>query len=885
MPSLILGIRARAAERGASLFSRSADRARVSAVRASTRVGALNVGLTRAGGSGLRAAAALAAVAGALAAVAAARRAVTVIADFERTLANVRAVAVDSTQALGLQELQFQRLTDTARELGATTEATAVQAGEGLLFLARAGFSTTEAIESLPDVLNLAIGQGIELGEVADFTSNILRQFNLTAEETERVVDTLTNTANSSNTNVRQLADAFKFVGPLAAALGADVETVAGAVGVLGDAGIQASLAGTNLRGILAALIDPTNRAENALRSLSLTNEEVDPTLVGLSGAFRNLRDAGLDAETALQIFNRRQVAAGLILADSVDQLDALTDANRKARGEAQRIADLIGDTVTGAFRRATSAATDLALEIGETGLRQALSLTLNLLTTGLRETTSTIRDWREEFLNSTLVIEGETFRFGDVFVATLQTVGGRIQNFWNVLFTQEARDAFQDVRDFLKTFVNNFIASVNALSLLIEIPFERLATLAIAAQKLADSLVDIFNDPQAFAQAARDFQQTIADALDPKDIFNQFKREAGQLFNTDFIGSTFGDLKPLGEKAAIDFITGFGGEIQSRARTLAAQRRKEVEEIAVALAAEFAVTATQVANFGFVLDASSDANAERTERRVREAEAIAKGREELDGFFTSLQNEVRLAGLGADAREEAIALMELEAIARENNITLTERQIETTKGLVRELQRAERTRDVADSIGQSFGDAFESVIIGGQDLKESLSNLFDAIISELFNVLVTQQVVQQISNSLNQSQGFGNLVNSTQGTGVGASTPGGQNLGQLQPFVGAQGLAISAGSVVPAQTGAVLTGPTLMPLGSGQTVLAGEAGAEGILPLTRTANGDLGVRSSGGGGRIINQNIVVQTPDADSFRRNMNFVIRDARNGLRSVR
>lgn len=320
----------------------------------------------------------LTALFGGLSAALVLRQSISTFSAFEETMATVQGVTRASAD-------EFERLQETARQLGATTRFTASQSGEALLFLARAGFDVQESLDAVGATLNLAAAGNIDLGEAADFASNILSQFNLAASQTTRVVDTLVSTSNRSNTNVRQLAESMKLAGPVAGALRIDVETTAAAIGALGDSGIQASLAGTNLRGILAALLQPTSRATQALGDMNLTVRDVSPATNDLVEVIRSLADANLDAEKAVAIFGRRNAAAALILANSVDKVDELTEANRDATGEAQRMADVMNDTLAGSLRTLVSALQEATLATAEQGLAGGFRTLIDLSTDVVR--------------------------------------------------------------------------------------------------------------------------------------------------------------------------------------------------------------------------------------------------------------------------------------------------------------------------------------------------------------------------------------------------------------------------------------------------------------------------------------------------------------------
>lgn len=159
--------------------------------------------------------------------------AVSLFSGFDDTMRKVGAVTKATTTEL-------KAMTETAKLMGATTRYTATQAAEALSFLGMAGFSAADAMEALPDVLNLAAAGGLELGTAADIATNILSGFGLEISQLARVNDVLTETFTNSNTTLGELGEGFKYVGPIAKGVGADFEDLLAAMGKLGDAGIKA---------------------------------------------------------------------------------------------------------------------------------------------------------------------------------------------------------------------------------------------------------------------------------------------------------------------------------------------------------------------------------------------------------------------------------------------------------------------------------------------------------------------------------------------------------------------------------------------------------------------------------------------------------------------
>ncbi|MDC1268157.1 phage tail tape measure protein [Gammaproteobacteria bacterium] len=286
---------------------------------------------------------------------------------FEQSLAEVKAV----TQATSAEMVGMEK---AARKLGATTRFSASEAAEGMRFLGMAGFETSEIITAMPGLLDLAAASGLDLGTAADITSNIMSGFNLVASESSRVADLLAGAASSANTNVQQLGEGMKFVAPLASAFNIEIEDVTAAMGVMSDAGLQASLAGTGLRIALAKMADVTPDAEKALKKYGLTAEDVDPSTNNLVDTITRLSEAGLTATDALEIFDIRGAPAILALTSQSGRLNELAESFRNIDGRAKEMAETMADTLTGDLLIAKSALQELALVINDkSGLTDSL--------------------------------------------------------------------------------------------------------------------------------------------------------------------------------------------------------------------------------------------------------------------------------------------------------------------------------------------------------------------------------------------------------------------------------------------------------------------------------------------------------------------------------
>ena len=303
---------------------------------------------------------------------------VRVLAGYEQAMSTVKAIT-------GANAKEFKELREETQRLGATTRFSASQAAEGAAFLARAGFSTEKVLASLNDTLLLAQAGNLDLGRAADIASNVLTGFRLPVSDAARVVDVLAFAANNANTDVSQLGDAMKFVAPVAAGLGVEIEEAAAAIGILSNAGLQGSLAGTGLRRVLAELESPASKTKKILKSLGVEQEEYRVSAVGLTKALQVLRDAGVDTGQALDIFGDRGGPAFAVLAEGLGDVESMTEALDNAEGTARTMAEVMDDNLMGSLLAVKSAAEALVIAMGDAGVTSALVKALEALATVLR--------------------------------------------------------------------------------------------------------------------------------------------------------------------------------------------------------------------------------------------------------------------------------------------------------------------------------------------------------------------------------------------------------------------------------------------------------------------------------------------------------------------
>lgn len=290
---------------------------------------------------------------------------IKVAAQFEQQMAKVAAVS-------GASDAELQKLTATARNLGATTNWSASQAAEGMEFLAMSGFNTEQSIKAMPGMLNLASAGAIDLGAAADIASNVLTGFNLKASETGRLGDVLTNAFTTSNVDLRMLGETMKYVAPVAAATGVSLEQAAAMAGQLGNAGIQGSNAGTALRAVISRLSAPTGAAAKALKDLGIQTQDASGNLRSVPDILADMNNAMNVMGTATKqgitsaVFGLEAASAATVLLGNAGsgELQKYTESLKKT-GTATKVAAKQNATAMGSMRRLSSAVESIGITIG----------------------------------------------------------------------------------------------------------------------------------------------------------------------------------------------------------------------------------------------------------------------------------------------------------------------------------------------------------------------------------------------------------------------------------------------------------------------------------------------------------------------------------------
>lgn len=290
-------------------------------------------------------------------------------ADFEKQMSRVKAIS-------GATETEFKSLKEEALRLGATTSKSASEVAKGMEDMAAMGFSVNEIMAAMPGVISAAEAAGSDLAVTSGIVAAALNAFQLEASEASRVADILAMTANVSAAGVEDMGYAFKYAAPIANSLGISMEEVAAAIGIMTNAGLEGSQAGTSLRQILISLNNPAEAQAKIMEKLGFSMRDANGESKSLSEIIGDLTKAteGMTKAEKLATIAKlvgSEAASGMIsiLEGGVDRLDEFTEALRNSEGAAKDAAEVMMDNYAGSFEEFQGALETLGIKVGDSFL------------------------------------------------------------------------------------------------------------------------------------------------------------------------------------------------------------------------------------------------------------------------------------------------------------------------------------------------------------------------------------------------------------------------------------------------------------------------------------------------------------------------------------
>lgn len=321
-------------------------------------------------------------------------------ADFEASMSKVAAVS-------GATGSELEALSAKAREMGSKTKFSASEAAEAMNYMAMAGWKTEDMLSGIEGVMNLAAASGEDLATTSDIVTDALTAFGLSAQDSGHFADVLAAASSNANTNVSMMGETFKYCAPIAGALGFSVEDTAEAIGLMANAGIKSTQAGTSLRTIMTNLSGEVKICGENIGEVTVATTNADGSMRDLSDILADCRVAfsGLSesekAAAAESLVGKNAMSGFLALMNAGEgDIAKLSGAIDNCNGAAQSMADTMNNNLEGQLTILKSQLQELAISFGEillpavkkiVGWVQGFIDVLNSLPDGVKETIVTV--------------------------------------------------------------------------------------------------------------------------------------------------------------------------------------------------------------------------------------------------------------------------------------------------------------------------------------------------------------------------------------------------------------------------------------------------------------------------------------------------------------
>ena len=292
--------------------------------------------------------------------------AVKTAADFDTGMSKVAAIS-------GATGDDLDALRAKAREMGAKTKFSASEAASAFEYMAMAGWKTGDMLDGIEGIMSLAAASGEDLATTSDIVTDALTAFGMSAQESGHFADILAAASSNANTNVSMMGETFKYAAPVAGALGYSAEDTALAIGLMANAGIKASQAGTAIRSGLTRLVKPTKQVQEAMDKYGISITDSNGRMYTLEEMMLQLREklGGLsEAEqgaAAAAIFGTNAMSGWLAIINGSDEdFNKLSNAIDNCDGTSEQMAATMQDNLAGQLTILKSQLEELAISFGE---------------------------------------------------------------------------------------------------------------------------------------------------------------------------------------------------------------------------------------------------------------------------------------------------------------------------------------------------------------------------------------------------------------------------------------------------------------------------------------------------------------------------------------
>lgn len=458
----------------------------------------------------------------------AAAAAVKVGVSFESEMSKVSAIS-------GATGDELQKLTDKAKEMGAKTKFSASESAQAMEYMAMAGWKTQDMLSGIEGIMDLAAASGEDLATTSDIVTDALTAFGLSASDSTHFANVLAAASSNANTNVGMMGETFKYVAPVAGALGYSVEDCAVAIGLMANSGIKASQAGTALRSIFTRMAKPTNEVQGAMDALGISLTKSDGSMKSLNEIMVDLRKgfSGLTQDQKAQMaaaLGGQEAMSGLLAIVNASQgdFDKLASAIKNADGTAANMSETMQDNLEGAVTILKSSLEGLGIEIYE-------SLDTPLKNTAV-QATQAVSDMTDAFKNGGL--KAAVKEAGNIFAD----------------FAVDAASHAPEMVDTAVDFIESFISGVSGNK-------GRLLTAAAeVAESIAGGLASLL--PAELKKPAQDAVEALSESLNSGGLKSAGKKAVSVFKNLTKAAGTLAKAALPPVTKAIDLLSGNLGVI-----------------------------------------------------------------------------------------------------------------------------------------------------------------------------------------------------------------------------------------------------------------------------------------------------------------------------------
>ena len=309
-------------------------------------------------------------------------------------------------------EGRFRGMEHNIRNIGVKTKFTAPEVADASRFLAMAGLNIEEINSAIRPIADIALIADTDIGETADVVTNIMTAYGMGANQMRDIADKMTMTFTMSNTTLPEMAESYKYFASIARANNWSFDETTGMIGILGDAGLKGSHAGTTIRQLMNNLIKPTKSQKAALDRFGVTTKNADGTLRSPYAIFKDLAEAGAQSST-FDLFRVTAAQGGVSLMQSVEKWDKIIEENRNSAGISSQLAEAKQNTVQGLWAQVTSMFTEGSMQAFEAVRPEVASMLKNVtewLSTD--ETRNRIKAFAQDIVSFAKVLGDITLTF-----------------------------------------------------------------------------------------------------------------------------------------------------------------------------------------------------------------------------------------------------------------------------------------------------------------------------------------------------------------------------------------------------------------------------------------------------------------------------------------